>query len=293
MKLQYLRILFDNLMLHQWAILKSEEDKNRLIKFFTDCLENFESTDMRFTICAGLAKLAHGGIMLNNTTTTVFSRLWEMFFKEFRQVKEYQAMILDVFIETFGYLTNIKASDDDEDRMVSILQIGQRFVDWTNPFYVENGKGDPAIHVQMAIEIVRELSRPEHVQEKDDRRVLFQLFQYLYLPETVDDDKIKELKVMMDTLKARRPPRDSTSKRVFAKFEASVTKMYEAQLHDFNDEDWKNMQEHKKILDFVDSIIPEDEDEGDEQPKKGRKRRSPSIASTTTDGDEKTRVYLT
>ncbi len=69
----------------------------------------------------------------------------------------------------------------------------------------------------------------------------------------------------------RRPPRDTTAKNALAKFDATITKKYEKQLENFSDEELRKLEELKELFEFLDDIIPLEDDE-DEAPKKGRKR---------------------
>ena len=69
----------------------------------------------------------------------------------------------------------------------------------------------------------------------------------------------------------RRPPRDTTAKNALAKFDAAIAKKYEKQLENFSDEELRKLEELKDLFEFLDDIIPLEDDE-DEPPKKGRKR---------------------
>ena len=72
----------------------------------------------------------------------------------------------------------------------------------------------------------------------------------------------------------RRPLRDSTAKNAFAKFEAALTKKYEQQLADFNEEEFRQLEHLKDLFEFLDDIIPVEDDEDDPVPvrRAGRKR---------------------
>lgn len=81
-----------------------------------------------------------------------------------------------------------------------------------------------------------------------------------------------------------------------------ISKKFEKQLEDFNEEEYRKLEELKGLFEFLDEIIPEDDDERVDldAPKKGRKRyadscvlvqslimfrRSGSIVSTSTEGN--------
>uniref|UniRef100_A0A0W0F282 Nuclear condensin complex subunit 3 C-terminal domain-containing protein n=1 Tax=Moniliophthora roreri TaxID=221103 RepID=A0A0W0F282_MONRR len=175
----------------------------------------------------------------------------------------------NVLIEIFGELSRCKSKDDDE-KMVTLFQIGSILVEWTNPTRSKvSAKDNKDLHIDVAIMIVKELSKPSCVKDKDGIKTLFQLLPKLNLPKTVDDDKIKHLKVFTDALRSARPPRESRPNRAFKSFEEKLLKTYKGQLQDLDDEEWMNMEEHQEVRDFVTSIAFEDE----EQPTRKRKRR--------------------
>ena len=126
----------------------------------------------------------------------------------------------------------------------------------------------------------------------------------LYIPETIDDDKIRTLKLLLHNIRAvgislinymesllnlasqRRPLRDIASKNAFTKFETAISKKFEKQLEDFNEEEYRNLEHLQELFEFLDDIIPDidDVDEIVEAPKKkaGRKRRSQSVLTDAT-----------
>lgn len=112
----------------------------------------------------------------------------------------------------------------------------------------------------------------------------------LYLPDEVDDDKVRVLKLLLTNLRSvrsrrkeacgsfvmlmviqRRPPRDTAAKNALVKFDAALSKKYERQLENFSEDEFRKLEELRELFDFLDDIIP-DFDEDDEPPKKGRKR---------------------
>lgn len=134
---------------------------------------------------------------------------------------------------------------------------------------------------------------------EEDKKTLCQLLGKLYLPDQVDDDKLRSLKLLIHNLSSvrtspsltplplhsiiysqliftqRRPLRDTSTRNAFSKFEASINKKYEAQLADFNEDDYRQLEYLKGLFEFLDQIVPEDEDDDAiELPKKkgGRKR---------------------
>ena len=127
----------------------------------------------------------------------------------------------------------------------------------------------------------------------DDKRVLCQALAKLYLPpETGDDDKVRTLKLLVQNLRTRRPPREASAQAALAKFENALSKRFEKQLEDFDEAEYRQLESLRELFEFLDDIVPldEDEDEEDEGPatkKRGaRKRRSESVTTDTTSAEE-------
>lgn len=68
--------------------------------------------------------------------------------------------------------------------------------------------------------------------------------------------------------------RDTTSRNAFNKFDATVTKRYAELLEGFSEEEYRQFETLKELFEFLDDIIPEDEDEDDppSKTKASRKR---------------------
>jgi condensin complex subunit 3 len=126
-----------------------------------------------------------------------------------------------------------------------------------------------------------------------DKKVLCQALSKLYLPpETDDDDKVRTLKLLVHNLRARRPPRDASALASLVKFDGALSKRFEKQLEDFNEAEYRQLQSLQGLFEFLDDIVPLDEDEDEEEEaqaskkRAARKRRSESVttdATSTTD----------
>ena len=127
---------------------------------------------------------------------------------------------------------------------------------------------------------------------EEDKKALCRMLGKLYLPDEVDYDKVRMLKLLLNNLRSvsralaclssaidqhanttqqRRPPRDTAAKNALAKLDAALWKKYERQLENFSEDEFRKLEELRELFEFLDDIIP-DEDEDDEPPKKGRKR---------------------
>ena len=178
---------------------------------------------------------------------------------------------------------------------------------------------DPMIHMDMAAAILRALFGKDIPSEPcprlpidgfasltricahpgDDKKVLCQALGKLYLPpETGDDDKVRTLKLLVQNLRTRRPPREASAQAALAKFENALSKRFEKQLEDFNEAEYRQLESLRELFEFLDDIVPLDEDEDDEDEalsgkKRGaRKRRSESVTTDNTSAGEGTRTPL-
>ena len=152
--------------------------------------------------------------------------------------------------------------------------------------------------------------------------MLTQILNKLHIPEVVDDDKIRTLKLLIHSVQTvrfssfllgrliwytcstqRRPLRDAVSKNALRRFDNAISKKFEMQLEGFSEEEYRKLAELKELFDFLDDVIPDDDDVDTDVPRrKGKKRyalymqikstipntaflfrRSESIATTSTE----------
>ena len=118
--------------------------------------------------------------------------------------------------------------------------------------------------------------------------MLCQALNKLFLPpETDDDDKVRTLKLLVHNLRTRRPPRDASALVALVKFDGALSKRFEKQLEDFGEAEYRQLESLQELFEFLDDIVPLDEDEDEEEEasaskkRAARKRRSESV---TTDG---------
>jgi condensin complex subunit 3 len=129
------------------------------------------------------------------------------------------------------------------------------------------------------------------VIEGSDKKVLCQALNKLFLPhEMDDDDKVRTLKLLVHNLRTRRPPRDASALAALIKFDGVLSKRFEKQLEDFNESEYRQLQSLQELFEFLDDIMPldedEDRDEEEDAPvakkRAARKRRSESVTSDAT-----------
>ncbi|KAG6871627.1 hypothetical protein C0992_010585, partial [Termitomyces sp. T32_za158] len=188
-----------------------------------------------------------------------------------------------MFLQTYKALRDDREALEEDEEMISPTQICTLFVDWTDPHKLRtivdaHGKlgsehqAIMSIQLDMAEKVLRSLL--EENWGRDDKRALCQLLPKLHLPDSADDDKVKGLKVLLYTLRSRRPIRDTTTNNAFTKFEAAVMKKYAQQLQEFSEEEYRKLEQLEKLFEYVDSIIPDDDEEEiglDEPKRKGKK----------------------
>ena len=63
---------------------------------------------------------------------------------------------------------------------------------------------DFSIHFELAFDIAKALLGKEF--DRDERKTLCQLFSKLHLPEEVDENKVRTLKLLIDTIRSVRHP---------------------------------------------------------------------------------------
>lgn len=79
---------------------------------------------------------------------------------------------------------------------------------------------------------------------------------------------------MINLLVQRRPLRDTATKNAFNKFAVTISKKYETQLADFNEDEYRQLEYLKELFEFLDDIIPDDDDDDViELPKRGGRKR--------------------
>lgn len=106
---------------------------------------------------------------------------------------------------------------------------------------------------------------------EDDKKALCQLLGKLHIPDVVDDDKLRTLKLLCHNLLQRRPLKDTTSKNAFVKFDSMISKRFAKQLENFSEEEYRQLESLHDLFEFLDEIIPES-DEDYTPVKRARKR---------------------
>ncbi|PSR90834.1 hypothetical protein PHLCEN_2v4803 [Hermanssonia centrifuga] len=316
LKIRVLQIVFDIMMVHDGIFLgPGSTNGERIVEFLLHILDTDESEKVQALLCVGLSKLMLSGMVADErvlqSLVLIYISPETVNNQELRQCLSYffpvycyssstnQRRMQKIFIPLYDKLSEVYKEWDGDENMISPAQASLMFVDWTDPqksaavaAKVPGHVVDESIHVDLASNIIKALFNDE--LEKDDKKALCQLLGRLYLPDKVDDDKIRTLKFLMDNLSSRRPLRDSAAKNAFAKFETAISKKFDAQLADFNEEEYRQLEYLQELFEFVDDIIPNDAEEEEAPKRRGGKKRSVSVVSDMTSttsapsGDEST-----
>ncbi|KAF9008698.1 nuclear condensing complex subunit [Cyathus striatus] len=319
LKIVLIQSVFDMIMVHE-ATLRREwkkegKDLSELIGYLAGLITADTSRKVHALICTGIAKLVFSGVIADDTAIsnlivaylsprTVDNQELRQCLTYFLPVFSYsssanQERIRKIFLKTFNDLNNIRRDLDDGEDMVGAAQVVAMFVDWTDPLKSLNavnargnnrdGVMNDSIHIEMANDIMMALLKPQEFGvdfQSDEKKVLLQVLPKLHIPDKVDDDEIRKLKLVIYNVMQRRPLQDVAANKAVAKFDSIISEKFAQQLEDFSEEDYKKLENLKDLFDFLDSIIPEDDEVVEVVPKKrGRKRRPQSVASTSTEAE--------
>ncbi|KAJ7242768.1 nuclear condensing complex subunit [Mycena haematopus] len=316
LRISLLHIIFDLLMVHERVFLDpAGEHAPTILAFLVTELEKETDKDdtspkVLALLGTGIAKLLLCGMIADEK---VVKSLLMVYFSPYnvdnqelkqcltffahmysRSTAKNQHTMREIFISIFRKLSNLHQQLEGED-VLSLMSVAHMWIDWTDPTQVQdpNGRpgdagkaGDPLIQFDMANDILRALLTDK--MPKEDKRILCQMLPKLYIPDEVDVDKIRTLKLLIDNVSTRRPLGDATANNALKKFDAAIQKKFEKELDGFSEAEYREFKKLQELFDFLDDILPEDDDEiiDIDLKKTGRKRRSGSVASVATDGDD-------
>ncbi|KAJ7090907.1 hypothetical protein B0H15DRAFT_930352 [Mycena belliarum] len=82
----------------------------------------------------------------------------------------------------------------------------------------------------------------------------------------------------------RRPIQDGLANKALKRFDASISKQFEAQLKGFNEVEYSKLEELKDLFDFLDDIIPEEEETLSKPTAPSKQEKRMRSDSNTSDG---------
>ncbi|PBK67371.1 hypothetical protein ARMSODRAFT_958949 [Armillaria solidipes] len=312
LKIIILQGLFDILMVYQRAIL-SPENARVVADSLIAKLGVESSPKAQEVICHGLAKLVMAGIfkdkmIIVHLLMAYFSpdtvgnqglrQLLSHFFNIYSASSPANKRVMaEVFTDTLQELGKHR-NELSADATISPALIIGHFMTWTNPYNFRVNqetviteehplyRDAASIQFMMAIDIVKILL--QDTLDKDDKKALCTSIGKLHVPDNVDDNDLRTLKMLLFRLQSRQPVKDATAKNAINKFEAALSKRFESQLVNFSEEEYRELDELKELFTFLDDLIPLDDDEEviDVKPKRTRKRRSHSVTSLSSEETE-------
>ncbi|KAK0220231.1 nuclear condensing complex subunit [Armillaria fumosa] len=309
LKIIILQGLFDILMVYQRAIL-SPENAQVVADSLIAKLKVETSPKAQEVICHGLAKLIMAGIfkdkvIIVHLLMAYFSpdtvgnqglrQLLSHFFNIYSASSPANKRVMaEVFTDTLQELCRHRDELSVEATISPALIIGH-FMTWTSPsnFRVNQEiaiteehplyRDAASIQFKMAIDIVKILLND--TLDKDDKKALCMNIGKLHIPDNVDDNDLRTLKMLLFRLQSRQPVKDTTAKNAINKFEATLSKKFESQLANFSEQEYRELDELKELFTFLDDLIPlsDDDEVIDVKPKRTRKRRSYSVTSFSSE----------
>ncbi|KAL4262617.1 CND3 (condensin subunit 3) family protein [Pleurotus pulmonarius] len=313
LKIRLAEIIFDIVMVNERQLLATDANREEIAELMLKGLgKDFglgpgakdedgeaEAKKLQAVIAKGLAKLILAGMI---TDKNVLCQLFNCYFssdtadnQDLRQCLTYffpmysysksenQHNMRKVFIPT---LENREHAVEEEP--VPAAQIVSMFVDMTDPSKVLEVPGqaiDEDVHLELAADIIKVIIDKTDLS-RESKKAMCQALPKLYLPDEADQSKLRGLRLLIHSLIKRRPVNDASAKNAALKFETAFCKKYE-QLEGFSEAEYRQYGELKELFDFLDDLIPlsGDEDDGDTKAPKGKKRRSGSVVSVSTDGE--------
>ncbi|KZT37030.1 hypothetical protein SISSUDRAFT_988304 [Sistotremastrum suecicum HHB10207 ss-3] len=293
LKIRVLQVLFDILMVHGKEFLSGAQASippEKIIDFLVHVLNEEESPAVLSILVVGVAKLMLSGLV---TDERILKTLVATYFspettdnQQVRQCLSYffpvycysspvnQRRLQKIALPTFEMLCQM--CRDDEDAPLKPAQMGALLLDWLDPrkaVQVQGTDKDPNVHFDVAMDIMYCLLNVN--TDVETKKVLCGLLSKLYLPETIDDDQINKFKLLFDSVLTRRPMKDTTARNALARFSKTLSKLYAEQLKGFSEVDLRKLESLTELFEYLDDIIPDDDDEVIELPAT-RKRSSKS-----------------
>ncbi|GAA5925051.1 condensin subunit YCG1 [Sporobolomyces koalae] len=285
LQVKILQTLFDLLILHGIGFGEERGFGADIILGFLSSSLDQEDPRVAATAVVGIAKLILSGMV---TDEEILSRLVLLYFagetadnQELRQCLSYffpvycysnpqnQRRVANVVIKTLEVLRSVHDELKDKSSMVTPLQIGSQLVDWTDPqkaLETEGVKADDSVQLDLAITMTQALYKSE---DKDERKLWCQLLPKLYIPEELDDLKIKALTLLISELKENRPLTEAVPRNALNRFETSLNKVFLERLEALTNEQIDTSESVQAVKTFIDRCEQDGdgstEDDGEEE----------------------------
>ncbi|KZV97200.1 hypothetical protein EXIGLDRAFT_833051 [Exidia glandulosa HHB12029] len=295
LKIRVLQIAFDIMMVHEAEFLgpRAVVGEGKMVDFLLHTLENTESDEVQSVLCVGLSKLMLSGMI---TDERVLKALVLAYLspqtadnQSLRQCLAYflpvycfsssknQRRMAEIAVPMFTVMHQVRADLDDDGIMVSQAQVGELLLEWTNPenqIDIPGVKHDETVHLDLAVEIAQALYDEE--MEIANKKILCQMMSKVFIPNEIDDDKLRTLVVLLSNIQLRRPIHDTTAKNALDRFEKSLRKKFADKLEGVSEEDYRKLEHLSKLFEFLDAMPEVEEDEPPAPKKRGASRANKS-----------------
>ncbi|KAF8342823.1 nuclear condensing complex subunit [Cantharellus anzutake] len=283
-QLRAVQMLFDIVMVFHFDGLEREggphDGESKILSAFEGALQDESSLEVHAAACEGMAKLMLSGIV---TDENVLARLVGLYIdpatadnQPLRQCLSYffpvycysslsnQKRIQKIFVKVIEAMADLYDDLEEDEEMVSPLHIGTMLVDWTDSTKTVEFKGkgaDPSVHVDVAIDIAKVLFRND--VDNVRKKVYAQLLSKLHVSDTIDEDRIRRLMLLLKSLHRRRFLKDTITRNAVARFETGLAKKFAPLLESFDEAQLRELEALKELFEFLDKLTS-DEDVSDE-----------------------------
>lgn len=299
LKVKVLQVIFDILMVYEVELLRKSKDvADRIVTFLLQTLEVEESNAVQALLCIGISKLMINGLITDERvlTSLVLAYVSPVTSdnEELRQCLAYFLPVycyslpsnqnrmravrvsisvvsdwtsfltpLQIFFTAFGLVSKVYEELNGDQEMITPLQFGNLFVDWTNPLKAApNENSDSSVHevhVDLAIELVKALHDKD--RSDNDIKVFCQLLVKLYIPDDPEPLGLLCLGTLLEHL--NEDVEDPATAKILARFKARFQKQFGRHLERIKDEVGKyaSSEEYKEVCEVVGIDVPEGDEE--------------------------------
>ncbi|KAI0073119.1 hypothetical protein K474DRAFT_1603932 [Panus rudis PR-1116 ss-1] len=270
LKLKVLQVIFDILMVYDDELLKRSKDvAERIITFLLQTLEVEESKAIQALLCLGISKLMLNGLVTDERvlTSLVLAYVSPMTAdnQELRQCLSYflpvycysspqnQSRMQSIFLSAFDLVTNVYNEMDEEEEMITPLQFGMLFVDWTNPLkrvsldVIDTPSTDT--HVDFAVDLLKALYKKGLPGE--DKKVLCQILGKLSVPEHPEELSLLLLHTLLENIEDTINTDDTATLKILDRFSAKFTKQFSKDVNNIDVAKYVNVDEFREVCGIV------------------------------------------
>ncbi|THH30647.1 hypothetical protein EUX98_g3519 [Antrodiella citrinella] len=305
LKVKVLQVIFDILMVYEEELLRRNEDvcapdnqADRIVTFLLQTLEVEESHAVQALLCIGISKLMINGLI---TDERVLASLVLAYVspvtsenEELRQCLAYflpvycyslpsnQMRMRSIFLTAFELVSKVFEELDADQEMITPLQFGNLFVDWTNPLKAAPTENPETVvndvHVDLAIELVKALFDKERsgtqshsssitralkrIGTDNDIKVFCQLLVKLYIPDSPEPLGLLCLGTLLEHL--NEDVEDTATAKLLVRFKARFKKQFGRELERVKADvgTYATSEEYKEVCEVVGIDVPEGDEEG-------------------------------